>query len=163
MSHCDVWGKDYSSKDFLEDMEELFMKVFLSHCDGWVKDFSNKEYLKEHVRSVHEGVLPTALWCLGKDCRSRQNLNEHTLPNPNWSWISRNWKHFGNINNSSESELEFDGKSRKSESPTFRVGIRFNRIRIRSPNIHIQIHLKLPIQIYIQIHEKNWIHNPKSI
>ena len=46
------------------------------------------------------------------------------------SWISWNWKHFGDLNYLSDFELELEGQSRKSELPTFRVGSCFNRIRI---------------------------------
>ena len=53
------------------------------------------------------------------------------------SWISWNWKHFGDLNYLSDFELELEGQSRKSEFPTFRVGSRFNRIRISGYNIYL--------------------------
>ena len=55
------------------------------------------------------------------------------------SWISWNWKHFGDLNYLSDFELELEGQSRKSELPTFRVGSRFNRIRISGFSDYTQI------------------------
>ena len=35
----DVWGKDYSGREGLEEHRELFMKEDLPTCDVWRKDY----------------------------------------------------------------------------------------------------------------------------